>query len=204
MFGGPWGQTMIAPRTRAKAARPSLTMRILRGSVFTGICLTIYFLYTRRWTVDETTTKLLILFNVAIFTPYFYYIPIESVRNGSSTLQILIQVISSYGYTAVLFGLFYTFTSDYCQTQGTSFDLHWIVCGKEGTPFNQVLKGIDGIYFSFTTLATVGFGDIYLAHTFARFLVTLEIFVGIIYTLVMFAIVSNVVTRRLDGPRDRS
>lgn len=184
--------------------RRSLTMRILRGSVFTGICLTTYFLYMRNWTIDENTTKSLILLNTTLFTPYFYYMPIESVRNSLHPLKILLQVIISYGYTACLFGFIYTFTSSFCQLQDTSFETHWLLCGRSGTPFNQVLQGIDGIYFSFTTLATVGFGDIYPAHTFARFLVTLEILVGIIYMLVMFAIVSNYITRRLDGPRDRS
>jgi hypothetical protein len=181
---------MIAPRARTKAARPSLTKRILRGIALSGVALTAYFLYTRNWTADDNTKKLLLLLNIALFTPYFYYMPIDSVRSGSSIPSILYQVLISYGYTACLFGFVYTFASDFY--------------GSNGQPFNKILHGIDGIYFSFTTLATVGFGDIYPVRTFAKGLVTLEIFVGLIYTLVLFAIVSTYVARRLDDTRDRS
>ena len=175
---------------RARAAKPSLTKRILQGIVFTSVGLTGYFLYTRNWTVDENTKWLILLLNVVAFTPYFYYLPIESVRNGSSVLRTLLQVIISYGYTACLFGFVYTFASN--------------ICGRNEQPFKPPLHGIDGIYFSFTTLATVGFGDIVPVRTFAKGLVTLEILVGIVYTLFMFAIVSAYVVRKLDGPHDGS
>lgn len=185
-----WGQPMIAPRARTKAGKSSLTKTILQGIAFAGVALSAYFLHTKNWVVDDNTKKLLLLLNIALFTPFFYYMPINSVRNGASIPRILYQVLMSYGYTACLFGFIYSFTSDFY--------------GINGQPFNRVLHGIDGIYFSFTTLATVGFGDIYPVRTFAKGLVTLEIFVGLIYTLVLFAIVSTYVARRLDDHRDRS
>ena len=164
--------------------------KILQGIAFACVGLTVYFLYTSNWVVDENTEGLLLLSNVAAFTPYFFYRSIERIRIGSGSIStILYGVIVSYVYTAFLFGLAYTLISKHygrhIGVHGTPADM----------PFNQSLEGIDGVYFSFTTLATVGFGDITPTYTLTKGLVILEILVGLIYQLVLFALVSQYVTR---------
>jgi hypothetical protein len=122
---------MIVFRGRAKTAKPSLTLIILQWIVFTSVGLTAYFLYTKNWTVDENTTGLLVILNISAFTPFIYWLPIESVRNGRNILRILYQVMMSYAYTACLFGFIYKFSSDVCADDRQPFKppLHGFTTG---------------------------------------------------------------------------
>jgi hypothetical protein len=56
-----------------------------------------------------------------------------------------------------------------------------------GAPLNQ----LDFLYFSFTVLTTVGFGDIVPVHPVARALTTLEQVVGVLYVAILIARLSG-------------
>ena len=62
-------------------------------------------------------------------------------------------------------------------------------------------------YFSITTMATVGFGDIYPVSSLARCAVCMQIFASIMYNLVLFATIAAVLSAKLaerwkDRPED--
>ena len=59
-----------------------------------------------------------------------------------------------------------------------------------GTP--KVLDMTELIYFSFTTLATVGFGDITPALVHSRFLTILEMITGVMYVAILIARLTGV------------
>jgi hypothetical protein len=56
-----------------------------------------------------------------------------------------------------------------------------------GAPLNQ----LDFLYFSFTVLTTVGFGDIVPVHPVARGLTTLEQVIGVLYVAILIARLSG-------------
>jgi hypothetical protein len=167
------------PKKR-RARTTSRTMSIIQAIFLTTIGITAYYLYSHNWIVDEETKGTLLIINMIPASVCFYYSPIEAVRNGSRISRVLYLVFISYIYTACLFGFVYTILSDRYPVDFT---------------FDPPLKGIDSIYFSFTTLATVGYGDIHPKSDWAKFLVITEMLVGLIYTLVLFAIVSAYVTK---------
>lgn len=56
-----------------------------------------------------------------------------------------------------------------------------------GTPTSQTMLGFNGVYFSFVTLSTVGYGDIVPVSPVARLLAIAEATVGMIYMTVLIA-----------------
>jgi hypothetical protein len=56
-----------------------------------------------------------------------------------------------------------------------------------GAPLNQ----LDFLYFSFTVLTTVGFGDIVPVHPVARGLTTIEQIIGVLYVAILIARLSG-------------
>ena len=62
--------------------------------------------------------------------------------------------------------------------------------------FKERFSDIDGIYFSITTMATVGFGDITPIHIVSRAIVSVQILLGVIYGITIFAVVSALISNR--------
>ena len=56
-----------------------------------------------------------------------------------------------------------------------------------GAPLNQ----LDFLYFSFTVLTTVGFGDIVPVHPVARGVTTIEQIIGVLYVAILIARLSG-------------
>ena len=52
---------------------------------------------------------------------------------------------------------------------------------------DKTIRGFDGIYFSFITLCTVGYGDITPVSKVARMLAALEAITGLLYVAVLIA-----------------
>ncbi|MGL4365664.1 MAG: potassium channel family protein [Cetobacterium sp.] len=92
----------------------------------------------------------------------------------------VVVVITTYITIAISFGLLYTVLSLFSSTQvfnGITQDLP------------QVEFYFKHIYFSFITITTVGYGDVYPLTTLAQFLVVVEIITGIVLTNVILGLV---------------
>jgi voltage-gated potassium channel Kch len=61
--------------------------------------------------------------------------------------------------------------------------LDWLLSKINPHGFNVVLSKWDALYFTVTTLATVGYGDIRPVSTGARILITLQIIFGFIFVV---------------------
>lgn len=92
----------------------------------------------------------------------------------------VIVVITTYITIAISFGLLYTVLSLFSSTQvfnGITQDLP------------QIKFYFKHIYFSFITITTVGYGDVYPMTMLAQFLVVVEIITGIVLTNVILGLV---------------
>jgi hypothetical protein len=99
---------------------------------------------------------------------------LESKEFLESRLVTIFAVVISYAWTVYAFAIAYTVLS---RTDG-AFNL-----GK--------LDFESAFYFSLTTIATVGYGDIYPKLTWPRRVVMLEILIGMFYVVSVFAIVAT-------------
>jgi hypothetical protein len=66
----------------------------------------------------------------------------------------------------------------------------------EGVDLNK--NGMDAVsayYFSLTTIATVGFGDIHPFSTTAKIFVMVEIILGLLYTVLVFSVLAEFIRR---------
>lgn len=89
-------------------------------------------------------------------------------------------IITTYITLAISFGLVYTIISFF----------------NDDIAFNNIPKTLEEfefyfrhIYFSFITITTIGYGDIYPLTTFGQFLVTIEVITGMILTNVILGLV---------------
>ena len=81
----------------------------------------------------------------------------------------------SYAFTIYGFALAYLYVS---HAKPQSF-----TTGK--------LDVLSSVYFSVTTIATVGYGDIAPATKLARLLVMVEIFFGLVYAIFFFSLIAT-------------
>lgn len=92
----------------------------------------------------------------------------------------VVVVITTYITIAISFGLLYTVLSLFSSTpvfNGITQDL------------SQIEFYFKHIYFSFITITTVGYGDVYPLTMLAQFLVVVEIITGIVLTNVILGLV---------------
>lgn len=98
-------------------------------------------------------------------------------RSGGITVYRIYGAIAVYMVLGILWGEFYVLLYLF-QPSAFYFD----PATQSGEPPISEL-----VYFSFTTLTTVGFGDIVPVHPLARSLATLEALVGQLYPAVLLA-----------------
>jgi voltage-gated potassium channel len=89
--------------------------------------------------------------------------------------------------------LLVVFASTYCT-----------IAGQQADAFSEPLDRTDGIYFTVTVFATVGFGDITPVSELARVLVTIQMLVGLVavglIAKLLFGAVRVAVARRAEIP----
>jgi hypothetical protein len=71
-----------------------------------------------------------------------------------------------------------------------------VLLAKEPGQFADLHTKTDAVYFSVTTLATVGFGDVHASGQLARAAVTLQILFNLVFLGVVVALVSGVLRTR--------
>ncbi len=148
----------------------------------------------------SSISALLVAFNhneVVFFTRYtlmflFYFSTIIILLNNITqpkviTKDLLMGSLCVYILIAVLFGSIYIHIEHYYPH---SFDLSKVVAA---TPKEMIFNFI---YFSFTTLCTVGFGDIVPISIFAKAVVIIEEISGIFYLALLVSRLANAVAAK--------
>jgi len=115
-----------------------------------------------------------ILFAVFVISNLLRFV----LKAPSVNTEILCASISAY----LLLGLLWTF--GYWLVAETIPDA-FAFNGSTGS--NIVMKGFNGLYFSFITLSTVGYGDITPVSKVARMLAAMEAITGLLYVAVLIA-----------------
>lgn len=92
----------------------------------------------------------------------------------------VVVVITTYITIAISFGLLYTVLSLFSPTP---------VFNSITQDLSQIEFYFKHIYFSFITITTVGYGDVYPLTMLAQFLVVVEIITGIVLTNVILGLV---------------
>lgn len=132
------------------------------------------FLYIQLWMIvtDYATDALVGLYGIKKWSPLKSFLPPFRKQSRRSLLifSFLSYVIAIYG-----FALAYVAVSRYFVG---SFNV-------------SELDLIGGIYFSVTTIATVGFGDIVPVSSLARLMVVSEMFMGLAYAVFFFSIIAS-------------
>ena len=106
------------------------------------------------------------------------YIAVALLSDGSAfPLQLIVCVIAAY------LGSIFVFS------QG-----HYFVSHFYPGSFNKTLSFITALYFSVTTMATVGFGDIFPKATIAQALVSVQILFSLTFNVVVFAMLAGRLT----------
>ncbi|SEO55970.1 potassium channel family protein [Trujillonella endophytica] len=70
---------------------------------------------------------------------------------------------------------------------------YWVVAAEQSGAFTEPLNRTDGLYFTITVFATVGFGDIAPVSQLARVLVTVQMLVGLVTVGVLAKVVLGAV-----------
>jgi hypothetical protein len=116
------------------------------------------------------------IFYVFILADLLHYV----FRRDSITSDKLYGAVAAYILMAVL----------WAQLHGVTQYFHPGAYAFGGTP--KALDMTELIYFSFTTLATVGFGDITPALVHSRYLTVLEMVTGVMYVAILIARLTGV------------
>lgn len=116
------------------------------------------------------------VFYVFILADLLHYV----LRRDVMTADKLYGAVAAYILIAVL----------WAQLHGVTQYFHPGAYAFGGTP--KALDMAELIYFSFTTLATVGFGDITPALVHSRYLTVLEMVTGVMYVAILIARLTGV------------
>ena len=73
--------------------------------------------------------------------------------------------------------------------------------GRDGQQFNGLNTRIDGIYFTVTTLSTVGYGDISATDQESRLLVTVQILVDLLFIGLAAKVLTGAASQRAGEER---
>lgn len=118
---------------------------------------------------------------LALYAPRFAYQPTFRGRLtrrqwlGRSKSGTLFRLSMAYFRAVYAFALAYLFLA---RVSSVAFSV-------------KHLSLLDAIYFSVTTIATVGYGDIAPVSTAARILVISEVFIGLLFAILVFSVIAT-------------
>jgi hypothetical protein len=81
----------------------------------------------------------------------------------------------------------------------TGFAAVYYAMDRSGSQFHGLVDRVDSIYFTVTTLSTVGFGDISATGDAARIIVTLQMLFDLVYIGLTVRVLTSVARRRAGG-----
>jgi hypothetical protein len=170
---------------RARQGR-AIVVTLLRSAAASGLLLLAYYRAPLDRPLDLSTAWLFVL---ALLL--FMVVMAVSVRGILRSDQPRLRAIRALGLGLPL--LLVVFASTYCT-----------IAGQQSDAFSEPLDRTDGIYFTVTVFATVGFGDITPVSQLARVLVTVQMLVGLIavgvIAKVVLGAVEVAVARRAEVP----
>lgn len=82
------------------------------------------------------------------------------------------------------------------------FATSYVVLADEPNQMDGIATKIDAVYFSITTLATVGFGDIHATGQVARVVVSVQMLVDLVFIAVVVRLISTIARRRAVANQD--
>jgi voltage-gated potassium channel len=164
----------------------AITVTLLRSAAAAGLLLIAYYRAPLDRPLDWATGWLFLLALVL-----FAAVMAVSVRGVLRSDQPRLRAIRAIGLGVPL--LLVVFASTYCT-----------IAAQEPSAFSEPLDRTDGIYFTVTVFATVGFGDITPVSELARVLVTVQMLVGLVavglIAKVLLGAVQVAVARRSGTP----
>jgi UDP-N-acetylmuramyl pentapeptide phosphotransferase/UDP-N-acetylglucosamine-1-phosphate transferase len=159
---------------------------LLPSVVSSGLLLVVYYTAPLDRPLDRATGWLFVLAMLL-----FAALMAVGVRDILRSVRPRLQAIRVLGMGLPL--LLVVFAASYCT-----------IAGQEPGAFSEPLSRTDGIYFTVTVFATVGFGDITPVSELARVLVTVQMLVGLVavglVAKVLLGAVQVAVTRRAGVP----
>lgn len=121
------------------------------------------------------------LISCAILFPIIFLGFINALKFGNMTPSRAIMLASfTYLVTIFYYGCIFTMLSEF-----------------DSSYFNVKIDVEASMYFSVTTMATVGFGDIYAIKGLPRTVVCMEILTGVFFNIVLFAMLTAYLADRM-------
>jgi len=158
------------------AAIPSIDKKIARRVPLVIVALAILFRFISLWVGHATlsTLSLVALTLIALYAVFGLLLYV--LRSSAISIEHLYAALSAYLLVGVFLGVLYWALED-------AWPASIVMTSQTSQPFSL----IEGIYFSFITLATVGYGDIVPGSDVVRGLAIVEAMAGQFYLAVMIA-----------------
>jgi hypothetical protein len=119
-----------------------------------------------------------------------YYLAILSVicRISFNVYVIFLILVSLFRVKQVTFNTIYGAVSVYLLI-GTTFSMLYTLMETltPGSFFIDETRSLDFVFFSFTTLTTLGYGDITPVSAYARTATSLQAIIGVLYTAILIS-----------------
>ncbi len=158
------------------AAIPSIDKKMASRVPLVIVALAILFRFISQW-VGHTTLSTLSLVAWTLIALYAVFGLLRYVlRSSAISIEHLYAGLSAYLLVGVFLGVLYWALEE-------AWPASIVVNSQTSQPFSP----IEGIYFSFITLATVGYGDIVPGSDVVRGLAVVEAMAGQFYLAVMIA-----------------
>jgi len=143
---------------------------------------------------NEAVPRRLVFFSSTAFLVFLTFVVIFAVLGDPVvTTDTVVGAICAYFLLAVTFGNAYALVEvlspgSFLLTPALAADVHW---SPPTSPITPVLQ-----YFSFSTLTTLGFGDVTPLSRGARFLAVIEAIAGQLYLAILIARLVGIHTSR--------